>query len=221
LILRRVRACEYKRPGVSSEIRVTRSLIYRSAPVYEAVMIGLYGRHYAARYRAISQLVPDGVTVLELCCGPGYLYQRHLRGRSIWYHGIDINRQFVDRVVRLGATGEVADVAKMESLPWADFVIMQASLYHFLPDTAPIVDRMLAAARRNVIIAEPIRNLSTARIPLISCLAKKYADPGSGKHQQRFDEQSLDEFMSRYEGRVSRSFMIPGGREKVYVLASS
>ena len=184
-------------------------------------MIALYGRHYAARYRAISQLIPDGATVLELCCGPGYLYQRHLRGRSIAYHGIDINQRFVDRIVRLGATGEVADIAKMESLPGADFVVMQASLYHFLPDAAPIADRMLGAARRNVIIAEPIRNLSTARIPLISRLARKHADPGSGKHQQRFDERSLDTFMSRYEGRVARSFMIPGGREKVYVLASS
>jgi len=200
---------------------VTTSLIYRSATLYNAVMFALYGRHYAARFRAMSDLVPDNSTVLELCCGPGVLYRRHLRARGIRYHGIDINPRFVDAVNRLGATAHLADLSQTTPLPPADFVIMQASLYHFLPEPGPVVDRMLVAAKKSVIFAEPVRNLSTAGIPLLSRLARRHTDPGSGSHEHRFTEESLDDFMKRYADRIEKSFPIPGGREKVYVLATS
>jgi trans-aconitate methyltransferase len=200
---------------------VSTSLIYRSATLYEAVMLALYGRHYAARYRAVSDLIPDNATVLELCCGPGNLYRRHLRPRSIAYHGIDINPRFVNRIARLGATSQLADISTLDPLPPADHVIIQASLYHFLPNPTHIVDRMLAAARKTVIIAEPIKNLSTSGIPLVSRLARRQTDPGSGRHAHRFTADSLEQFMSPYANRIFQSFLIPGGRERIYVLASS
>ena len=37
----------------------------------DCVMLALYGRHYGARYRAVADLIPDGSSVLDLCCGPG------------------------------------------------------------------------------------------------------------------------------------------------------
>ncbi len=42
---------------------------------------------------------------------------------------------------------------------------MQASLYHFLPDAHEIVERMLAAAGRRVIVSEPVRNLASSQNP--------------------------------------------------------
>ncbi|HEY8746744.1 MAG TPA: class I SAM-dependent methyltransferase [Tepidisphaeraceae bacterium] len=197
------------------------SLIYRSPAVYEAVMLALYGRFYHARSRTIAALVPDGAQVLELCCGPANLYRRHLKQKSVSYHGLDINPGFIKHLIKLGATGQVADLQLLQTLPPADYVIMQASLYHFLPDPSSIVDRMLNAARKQVIIAEPIRNLSSSGIPILSKLARRHTDPGSGAHQQRFTPDSLDQFFSRYANKVARSFLIPGGREKVYVLATS
>jgi SAM-dependent methyltransferase len=184
-------------------------------------MVALYGRHYAARYGAVSSLIPDNASVLEVCCGPGHLYQRYLRGRGIAYHGIDINPRFVARVARLGGTAQVADITELAVLPEADHVVMQASLYHFLPDPGPVVDRMLAAARRSVIVAEPVKNLSTSGVPVLSWLARLHADPGSGGHGDRFSAESLERFMARYSDRIQKSFLIPGGRERVYVLASS
>ena len=74
------------------------SLVYRNAAVYELVMRVLYGRHYAARMQAIAGEVPDGASVLELCCGPGTLYLRHLRGRTSRYVGLDLNARFVSRL---------------------------------------------------------------------------------------------------------------------------
>jgi hypothetical protein len=51
-------------------------------------------------------------------------------------------------------------------------------------------------------------------------LARRQTDPGTGAQARRFNEATLDAFFARYAPRVERSFLIPGGREKVYVLAA-
>jgi hypothetical protein len=199
---------------------VSTSLIYRSAAGYELLMRVLYGRHYGARMRAVAEHVPAGASVLELCPGPGALYERHLRARAGTYMVVDVNPQFVQRLRRLGARGLVLDLASSpERLPDADIVIMQASLYHFLPDASTIVDRMLAAAREQVIIAEPIRNLASSGVPLIARLGQRAADPGTADGAaHRFSEATLDRLMDRYARQTVTSLTIPGGREKLYVL---
>ncbi len=194
-------------------------LVYRSALGYELVMRVLYGRHYAARLRAVAEQVPAGASVLELCPGPGALYARHLRRRPGAYAAIDVNERFVARLRRLGAQALVGDLSVSADLPRADVVIMQASLYHFLPDAGEIVDRMLAAARLRVIVAEPIRNLAGSAIPLLAALSRLTTDAGAGGHEQRFDEILLDDLMARYTDVTIAAFTIDGGREKVFVLA--
>jgi SAM-dependent methyltransferase len=194
------------------------SLIYRSARGYELLMRALYGRHYEARMAAVAAEVPTGSSVLELCCGPGTLYERHLRGRAAAYVGLDVNEGFVGALKARGVDARLLDLAGAEHqpLPPADVILMQASLYHFLPDAAQIVERMVAAARDRIVISEPIRNLTSSQLPLIAALGRLAADPGVGGHAQRFSESTLDALMARFE--VRRAFLIPGGREKVYVL---
>lgn len=194
------------------------SLVYRSAGLYELAMVLLYGRHYASRYSAIAELIPNGSSVLDLCCGPAFLYQRYLRARSIQYTGLDLNAKFIDRLVRRGGRGKLWDLRSDEPLPAADYVIMQASLYHFLPDALPIVNRMLQAAHKRVIISEPIRNLATSNSRLLALLGRLFTNPGSGEQHLRFDEASLTDFFSAYSAQIVQSFTIAGGREKVYVL---
>ena len=183
-------------------------------------MLLLYGRHFFSRCRSVAELIPEGTSVLEVCCGPATLYRRHLRQKRVRYTGLDINRQFVSRLARFGAAGDVWDVQRDPPLPQADYVIMQASLYHFLPDPTPVVDRMLAAAGKQVIVAEPIRNLADSCVPLLSAIARRHTNPGTGGQPLRFTEATLDAFFARYAQRVTRSFLIPGGREKVYVLSA-
>ena len=195
------------------------SLVYRSAVGYELVMRALYGRHYGERMRAIAAEIPDGDSVLELCCGPGTLYTRHLRARVGEYIALDINERFVAALRRRGVDARVIDLAGgQEPLPDADVAVIQASLYHFLPDAERIVERMLAAARRRVIIAEPVRNLASSANPVIGLLGRRAADPGVGGAERRFTEETLDRLMERYRERVLKAFTIPGGRERVYVL---
>ena len=195
------------------------SLIYRSPRCYELLMRVLYGPHYAARMRILAEQVPPGSSALELCCGPGTLYWRHLRQRTTNYIGIDVNARFTAALRRSGVDARVVDLARStEPLPEADVVLIQASLYHFLPEADGIIDRMLAAARDRVIVSEPIRNLASSDIPIIRLLGRRAADPGVGGHLQRFTEQTLDHLMGRYGDRLASAFTIPGGREKVFVL---
>jgi len=195
------------------------SLIYRSAAGYELVMRALYGRHYGARLRAVADQVPSGSSVLELCPGPGALYRRHLRGRVSAYTGIEVNAGFADHLRRLGATVVQRDLTAPGPLPEADVAIIQASLYHFLPAADTIVQRMLSAARQRVIVAEPIRNLSSSRLGWLAALGRRGTDPGAGDgHEQRFDEGALDRLMAAYSDVTTAAFTIPGGREKVFVL---
>jgi hypothetical protein len=203
-------------------VSTSTSLVYRSAAGYELLMRLLYGRHYAVRMRAVADQVPDGATVLECCCGPGTMYLRHLRGRTSAYVGIDVNQGFVARLRRRGVDARRLDLATdADPLPPADVVILQASLYHFLPNAERIVDRMLAAAGERVIVSEPVRNLASSNMPLLSRLGAGATDPGVGEHAQRFTEESLAALMERYRELVLKAFPIPGGREMVYVLAAS
>jgi SAM-dependent methyltransferase len=201
---------------------VSPSLVYRSAAGYELLMRVLYGRHYAARMWAVADQVPDGASVLECCCGPGTLYLRHLRGRISAYVGIDVNPRFVARLRRRGVDARRLDLAAAEvELPRADVVILQASLYHFLPHAERIVEKMLGAAGQRVIVSEPVRNLASSRMPLLARLGARATDPGVGEHDRRFTEASLAALMERYREQVLKAFPIPGGREMVYVLGAA
>ena len=194
------------------------SFIYRNASIYEFVMLLLYGRHYTSRYRAVAELIPANAKVLDLCCGPALLYHRYLRSKAVQYTGLDINANFIAGLIRQGGRGKVSDLRREEALPSADYVIMQASLYHFLPNASQVVDRMLQAARKRVIIAEPIRNLATSDSRFLSLVGRMFTNPGVGEHSLRFTEASLADFFSGYSSRVVESFTIAGGREQVYIL---
>jgi hypothetical protein len=124
---------------------VAQSWVYRNGLVYELVMLGLYGRHYGARYRAVAGLIPAGSSVVDVCYGPGVLFDRDPRGNSMDYTGIDVNPGFIARVNRRDGRGLLDDLGEGRPLPEADVMLMQANLYQFLPDPAPLVRRMLGA----------------------------------------------------------------------------
>jgi hypothetical protein len=196
-------------------------LIYKSSVLYQLTNRLLYGRHHATRFRVIADLIPARSTVVDLCCGPALLYHRYLKQKSVRYTGLDISPSFIAALNKNGGHGLVWDVRSDRPLPRADYVVIQGSLYFFLPDPSPLIGRMLAAAENQVIIAESIRNLSTSRVPLVSQIAMKLAGAVKGDHPSRFTEETLDRFFERYSSRIERSFKIPGERDKIYVLESA
>lgn len=193
-------------------------LIYKNPALYELVMCLLYRRHYAARYRVIADLIPARSTVVDLCCGPATLYHRHLRQKSIQYTGLDLSPSFIDALNKRGGRGLLWDLRSDKPLPRAEYVVIHGGLCYALPDPSPIIDRMFAAATRQVIIAEPIRNLSTSRIRLVSKISRRLTGATKGNHPARFTEETFDKLFEHYPPEQKRSFKIPSGRDKVYVL---
>jgi SAM-dependent methyltransferase len=199
---------------------VSTSIIYRSSWLYKSVMFLLYQGGYRERSKALATLIPEGASVVDVCCGPASLYFDHLRFKRVAYTGLDINDGFVQNVSARGVKALVWDVSSDTPLPKADYVIMQASLYHFLPDPRPVVDRMLDAASKNVLLTEPVRNLADSPNPLVAWLARKLTNPGTGDQPRRFNAKRLDDFLAPYRaaGRVVGSYPIAAGREQLCVL---
>jgi len=201
---------------------MTASLIYHNAFIYEGMMRVLYGSGYNGRFQALADLIPEGGSVLDVCCGPGTLFHRYLKKKGVHYTGLDINSAFIERLSASGATGIVWNLDEDRPLPRSEYVIMQASLYHFLSDAMQIVTRMLAAAEKQLLIAEPIRNVADSPSALLAFLARKLTNPGTGDQPNRFNEVRLDALLDPYRrrGQVLESRLIAGGREKLYILTA-
>lgn len=175
----------------------------------------LYKGHYNARYQEIADLIPAGCTVVDVCAGDCYLYREFLCAKAVQYTALDISPQFVRAAQNHGINARVFD-ARTDELPQGDVLVMQGSLYQFLPRAEDILQRMISAARLKVIIAEPIRNLSASTNPLINAMARYLTRSNGETHNGlRFDKESLQNLFVRHG--VERSFLIPGEREMIGV----
>ena len=194
------------------------SLVYAHPWLYQGVMRALYGRGFDARYRAVAELIEPGSEVFEVCAGDAYLYRRYLQPKAVRYAGGDINAAFVRHAQRRGIAIRQLD-AVHDPIPGADYVVIQASLYQFIPDHVRLIEALLAAARRSLIVAEPIVNLSTSPSGLVRWLAQRGANPGDGHKAARFDATSLDAALRVHFGdRIQSSATIARGRERLYCL---
>jgi SAM-dependent methyltransferase len=183
-------------------------------------MFLLYQGGYGERSKALAALIPEEASVVDVCCGPASLYFDYLKFKRVAYTGLDINDGFVQNAAARGVKAMVWDVSSGRPLPKADYVIMQASLYHFLPDPRPVVDRMLEAASKNVLLTEPVRNLADSPNPLVAWLARKLTNPGTGEQPRRFNATRFTDFLAPYRaaGRVVDTYTIAAGREQLCVL---
>lgn len=193
------------------------SFIYSNQTVYQLVMRMLYGRNFRARYEALAAEIPPHAQVIDLCAGDAYLYRHYLRKKGVNYLGLELSPQFV-------AAGQAQGVALQEfnvwkdKIPAAEIVIMQASLYQFLPNAEAVVQKMLAAAKRKVLIAEPIRNLSEedSWLGKLSRALTKPRKEDEAYSGQRFNETTLRKLFNSFAA-FEREFLIPGGREMIGV----
>ena len=192
------------------------SLIYSNPILYQFVMRFLYGSHFEDRYRALASEIPAGSCVVDLCCGDCYFYTHYLKQKKIAYLGLDLSPKFIASAQARGIHARQFDALK-DPIPAGDIVMMQASLYHFLPHAEPVIRRMLTSAGQKVIIAEPIQNMSASTNPLLAMVARLATRPGPKDQPysgHRFDEKSLTELFNSFEA-LNRVFFIPGNREMV------
>src|SRR5881296_2349164 len=179
--------------------------IYRFPTLYRLAMRVGYGADAEARYPLVADLVADRTDqpghILELCCGDLALY-RHLlrRGLARSYLGLEQSSAMLRLARRRGVDVRAFDVRAAGELPTADTVIMQASLYQFHDIADTLLPRLWAAARRLLVIAEPVRILTRT---------------DDRVHIFRYTEATLLELYQRCKIPVSRLDRTPGGREIV------
>ena len=179
--------------------RRTKSPIYWTGHGYDLMMRVLYAGEYRATYAAVAERIAAGASVVDLCCGTARLYQDHLRQRGCDYLGLDFNGDFIMHARRRGVRVRWFNLLA-EPIPAADYVVMCSSLYHFGDDADALVDKMRRAARRGVILSEPVRNLADA--PIIGGLVAALTNPGVGSYASRFDLASFTALAARHGGTV-------------------
>lgn len=193
------------------------SPIYWHPRLYAFAMRLLYGKYYHLRYQQLAELIPAGSSVVELCMGDAYLYESFLKQKNVRYTGLDINPVFIKQARKKGIDCKLCDV-RFEDIQSADIVIMQASLYHFLPDAELMINKMLAAATKQVIIAEPVNNLSQSTNIIIRSLAKLFSVTLGGKASHRFNEESFTTLVKK-QNTLKKLFYLDGGKEMVAVFS--
>jgi glycosyltransferase involved in cell wall biosynthesis len=201
------------RPKVGLSI-LSKSPIYWTCVGYDLIMHVLYGRQYRETYADVARRIPDGASVVDVCCGTARLYRDFLRARGVDYLGLDFNGHFVMGARKRGVQARWFNVLT-EDVPRADYVVMCSSFYQVRPLQDAVLARLRAAARQAVIISEPIHNLSASRSGLVARVAKGLSNPGVGEYGERFD---LAEFRRFAETHGASEFSYePGQRNAIAV----
>lgn len=189
-------------------------LLYRMPSLYHWAMRLLYRQPERQRLGTVAAHIPAGASVVDVCSGDCALDWHCLRGKGIDYLGVDLNLPLLSRGARRGSRIRVMDV-RQEPLPEADLVVMQGSLYQFIPDHHAILQKLFDAARHRVIIAEPIRHWATAPPRWRRALSRRLTNPGTGPVCHRFSSLELKDLFHRYG--ATQIIETPGGRDLIGV----
>jgi len=194
--------------------------IYRFPILYRLAMRVGYGPDYGPRYALVADLVADHLgqpgSVLELCCGDLGLYHRLAsRGLAGSYLGLEQAPAMLRRARRCGVDVRAFDVRAGGALPRAGAVIMQASLYQFHDIADALLPRLWEAARRLLLIAEPVRNVSQSRFAAARWIARILTRTDDRVHTFRYTETTLLDLYRRCGIPVSRLDRTPSGREVI------
>jgi SAM-dependent methyltransferase len=180
------------RPKVGLSL-LNKSPIYWTATGYDLCMRVLYRSAYEDTYRRLAAKIPDGASVVDLCCGTGGLHRHALAGRMSSYLGLDFNGHFVMGARKRGVPVRFFNILSDE-IPQADYVVMCSSFYHMRSQADLVLERMRAAARVAVIISEPVSNLSHSLRGVAGRLAAALTNPGVGEYGERFDREGFEAF---------------------------
>ena len=154
----------------------------------------LYGASYKKRYSVVSDLISQGASVLEICCGCGYLYEGFLKSKRVTYTGMDLIPRLQSRLRKLNVQVINGDVMCLQ-FPSCDYCIMLGSLYHFKNSEFEIIDKM-SRAGATCIILEPVVNLSSARNPILRKIANLLSYVPNTSSSHRLGSNDLAEIFS-------------------------
>ena len=150
----------------------------------------LYREQYLKRYEVISDLIASNDSILELCPGDGYLFEFYLSKSNPHYTGIEWNPKFCKYLRKLGME-VINDDVLYTNFPAADVVLIHASLYQFHENQDKLISKIFAAAKKMVIVVEPVENVAASSNKLKAKIAAHLTNPGDGPKEFRYSQSSL------------------------------
>jgi glycosyltransferase involved in cell wall biosynthesis len=177
---------------------VQKSPVYWTGVGYDWAMRRLQGDAWQAGLAEVARRIPDGASVVDVCAGTCQLERSHLKGRCDVL-GLDFNGHLVMAARRRGANVRHFDLLR-EDVPEADYVVMCSSLYHFRRRESEIFAKLEKAARRAVIVSEPVENLSAGGGAWRRWIAR-WTNPGVGEFEERYDLEGFRAFAERHGAR--------------------
>ncbi len=189
--------------------------IYSYPVLYRLAMRLAYGSEYHERCQLLADQIAGPSDVLELCCGDLVLHDHLLRrGLIRSYCGLDINPGMLALAHRRGVHVETADLRAM-TVPRAEVIVMQASLYQFQDIAETLLRGLWNAAQRQLLIAEPVRNLSTSTNAVVRRIGRLLSRTEAGAHAFRYTEPTLIELYGRAGVPITRRLATTHGREVI------
>lgn len=193
------------------------SPIYWHPRLYHAAMKWSYGHKFLRRYEALAGHVPGKSELLELCMGDAWLYRYYLAGKGIRYRCADINPVFVKAALEMGLNAQLLNMIT-DAIPAADYILLQGSLYHFIPQEQQMIARLLGACRKALIISESTENMSNAANPLKAKLGEYLSKAQAGQSKQKFTPDTLMSAFQPFEAHIAVWEALPENRETIIVL---
>lgn len=191
------------------------SPIYSSPILYRTTMRCLYFPYYKERHASIAAEIEEGNSVVDCCAGDFAIYRLALRHGNVEYMGCDASDAFIAYARKKRIHARKIDMIH-DAIPEADVVLMLGSLYQFIPHEKEIVVKLIGAAQKKVIVAEPVRNLAQSGNSVVRWIANRLTRVEHGEVPRRFDERSL---IDRLKPLGFQTFKpIAGGRELLAIL---
>ena len=188
-----------------------RSILYWNSYIYSFLVRLQFQKYYTDRYIAVKNIIDDNSSVIDVCCGDSKLYS-FLKCKNVKYLGLDFNTKFIKYSKKNNINVKNFNIIE-EVIPKADYVVMQASLYQFIPDHNQVINKLFNAALKCLIITEPVKSFAQSKNRVISMAGKLLNNPGDSLKEHRFTLKTLKEAMSPFSDNIVKEFLIKGGIE--------
>ena len=193
-----------------------RSILYWHPIIYNLLVKLMYKKHYNDRYREINRLIEADSSVVDVCCGDSYLYS-FLKNKNINYLGLDFNPTFINVSVKKGINVRLFNIFKDE-IPKADYVVIQTSLYQFIPNHDRILKKLLLATGKYLIITETVKSFGASNNKFISTIGKFLNNPGDGVKPERFSKSSFETAIEPFRKKIIDKYFICDGMDLLVII---
>ena len=193
-----------------------KSILYWHPNIYNFLVRLMYKTSFNERYTTINNLITDNSSVVDVCCGDSYLYS-YLKNKNINYLGLDFNPTFINISKRKGIKARLFNIYE-DPIPHADYIIIQTSLYQFIPNHDQILKKLYQAADKYLIITETMKSYGGSKNKFFSKIGKYLNNPGDGIKENRFSLITFKKAMEPFQEKIENEFFIKGNIDYVVVI---